>query len=188
MESNNSEAAVDGVLKTLVRNTSLSRLRALSNLSDVRLEETPESHEIMGHWMSLILISGRKLRITFKTQFANHMAQGFAAHMFRLEKGLVSNSQAQDFMREFCNMTAGYLKNALERHQIALGISLPLLTRGFDDFFFSVSSINKVFMDRWKFVSGDHVLYCAAVIEVLDDVVLTGEDLEFKDSGEVEFL
>ena len=58
-------------LKELVRQVSITRFKQSAQNDEYNLLEVPKSSEktVFDHWMSLILISGKSLRITFKTHF-----------------------------------------------------------------------------------------------------------------------
>ena len=71
--------------------------------------------------------------MTFKIQFAIKDARNFAKSNLNTKE--ISNSHSKDFIRELCNVIAGYLKHTLSENNIQVGISLPLLARGFDDLF-----------------------------------------------------
>lgn len=189
MVSNNSVKNLQSALKDLVRKTSVSRMKALSKRPDVEIQEINEDRDILAHWMTLIFIAGPSLRITFKTQFSNVMAQCFAEGTYDLKKDQIDDFKSQDFVREYCNMVGGYVKNSLVQQKLVLGISLPLNTRGYDNLFFSILSGFQVYHDRWKLViGGDISIYCLVSIEITDDFELSDENLEFHDSGEINFF
>lgn len=189
MVSKNSTVILHNTLRELVRKTSVSRMKALSKRADVEILEIAENRDILAHWMTLIFVAGPSLRITFKTQFSNIMAQCFAEGAFELKKEQIEEYKAQDFIREYCNLVGGYVKNSLIQQKLVLGISLPLVTRGYDNLFFGALSGFDVYNDRWKLViGGDICIYCSVSIEIVDDFTLSNENLEFEDSGEVNFF
>lgn len=189
MVSKNSTTDLQQTLKELVRSTSVSRMKALSKRPDVEIQEIHENRDILAHWMTLIFIAGPSLRMTFKTQFSNVMAQCFAEGAFNLKKENIDDYKSQDFIREYCNLVGGYVKNSLVQQKLVLGISLPLVTRGYDNLFFGNLAGFDVYNDRWKLViGGDNCIYCSVSIEIMDEFKLSNENLEFEDSGEINFF
>lgn len=189
MVSKISAVNLHNALRELVRCTSASRMKSLSKRPDVEIQEITENRDIFAHWMTLIFIAGPSLRITFKTQFSNVMAQCFAEGAYDLKKEQIENHKSQDFIREYCNLVGGYVKNSLIQQKLEVGISLPLVTRGYDNLFFGELSGFDVYNDRWKLViGGDVCIYCSVSIEIMDDFKLSNQNLEFEDSGEVKFF
>ena len=187
MESSKNRTAVEQ-LKTLVRQKSALALSAMSQKSDLKIEELSKSEKVMGHWMSLISVSGDQIHLTFKIQFSVEMARIFAQQTFKHVSHGISNSHSKDFVRELCNMVAGYLKTTLIHNKINVGVSLPLLCRGFDNFFFDAPSQENSGMDAWKLVHNGTVMYCSTVIELMQDLKLEDLSETSEATGDVEFL
>lgn len=176
-------------IKLLIRTISASALEAMSQKSGVTVEDLSDDRKILGHWMSLISISGDQLHITFKVQFSISMARGYAEGVIKTDAGEISNSHSKDFIREFCNLLAGTIKNKLSENNINVGISLPLLSRGFDDLFFSEINSTSHGVDRWKLTHKNSEIFCISDTEIINQFKL--ED-NFNDSsstsGDVEFF
>lgn len=176
-------------IKLLVRTTSCSALEAMSQKSGVTVQDVPADQKILGHWMSLISISGDQLHITFKVQFSIMMARAYAESVLKTDTQEISNSHSKDFIREFCNLLAGNIKNKLAENNIVVGISLPLLCRGFDDLFFSEIGATGQGLDRWKLRHQNSEIFCISDTEVISSFNL---DENFNTastaSGEVEFF
>ena len=84
-----------------------------------------------GFWMSLILISGSIGRITFKVFYYSHEIATIAANALQKDSSQISTEQSGDFVKEFCNLTAGAIKKIFEENGFRVGISLPLITTRF---------------------------------------------------------
>jgi len=169
----------------LVRGSSLSRLKSLSKRDQIEIQEIQKEPLVFAHWMSFILVSGKALRIIFKTHFMTKAAQFFAAKTYGTDPHKISQEKGLDFAKEFCNLTAGQIKLDLNHNSVIIGASLPGMTRGFDEIFYPQQPGSmKVF---WSLKCESEKFDCSANIEIL-------EPFEFKktekaaDDGEVEYL
>ena len=187
MQAHQTQKSIDQ-LKILIRQKSILGLEAISKKQELQIDTLSIDDKVLGHWMSVITVSGDKIHITFKVQFSIKTANEFSKHTFKHVKEAISNSQNKDFMREFCNMTAGYIKNTLINNGLVVGVSLPLLCRGFDNFFFEPSIHSISGKDCWKLSELNNSIYCSSVIDLADNLILHAlEDSEIQ-TGDVEFL
>lgn len=179
-------------LKSLLRSISLDSLRVFSQTNDLSLESLPDLPKVYGHWMAMALVAGPQIRVTFKVHFMSesgahlsHKAAGRAANQMTVEA-------TSDFMKEYCNMTLGALKKILAENGLRSAISLPFLTRGFDEVFFPISSGVLMARDYWKIHFDKYFIACSGLFEVFEsNVDLSGLPSEVKgqtDVGDVEFL
>lgn len=176
-------------IKNLIRNTSAHALKAMSQKKEIQVEDVLIKNKILGHWMTLISVSGEQLHITFKVQFSIDMARNFATQVLGNHKNDISNSHSKDFIREFCNLVAGNIKNKLSENNIVVGISLPLLSRGFDDLFFAATERAEASHDRWALTHYDCSVFCSTDIQIAADLHLPENiDQITSSSGEVEFF
>ncbi len=188
MDPNPIEQSDLKLLKELVRTASLSRLKGIANNENIQIAEIAESQKILGHWMSLILISGPKMRITFKVNFTADVARSLALWIYQGKATDILTEQAGDFIKEFCNLVGGKLKNTLSLNDVFMGLSLPLMTRSFDDIFFRTSPSLSTIRDRWKLQDGQANIYCAATIEIFERLNFPPVLKDDSNSGDVEFL
>jgi len=172
-----------------VENT-IVRASALKNHS---LQEVTNADDFLfGHWMSLILVSGSAIRIILKVHFDTGTARRMLANKLKRKFEDIDDRMAMDHMREMCNLMAGSLKAALTDAGIITGISIPLVTSGFDEAVFSDKVDPRKILDVWKIVWDSGELTCASVSDVLswndftDLHIETGKKAE--DDGEGEFL
>ena len=175
-------------LKSLIRKKSILAMTAATKKDELQVIEVPTDDKVMGHWMSVISVSGEQLHITFKVQFSIDMARMYAMQTFKNLTGEISDSHSKDFIREYCNMVAGYVKNTLIHNSISVGVSLPLLCRGFDDLFFDLPAREHSGIDHWKLAHGDNFICCASVIEVIGNLDLKNINEEPLLTGDIEFL
>lgn len=178
--------------KKLVRNISKSMLAVQGKRPDFEIAEIEGALQVFSHWMSLILISGPALKVTFKAHFKTSVAKLLAAPVFDKTPDDLTEEQGLDFVREFCNLTAGSLKKALLHYSIKTGVSLPVVTRGFDELFFSSGSFHNVYGDRWSVRCPAGEIRCSLSVEVVQPIDFTKitdtMPAEEQDSGDVEFL
>ena len=99
----------------------------------------------------------------------------------------IQPNQVADFVKEFCNLTAGNIKQALEKSSVLTGISLPLVTRGFDELVFA-STGPQYLRDQWRIAMAEVFLDCSVITEIYDQITFSGEESAAEDLGEVEFL
>jgi CheY-specific phosphatase CheX len=180
-------------LTTLVRETSLTRLKICSKHEDISIQANEQNRAVNGYWMSIILLSGGDLRLTLKVFFASHEIAVLAASVFGKSPNEITKEQCADFVKEFCNLTAGSVKTSLEEKGIQVGLSLPLVTRGFDDIFFPTGSSASDYCDLWQLSSLEVNLKCMAIYNVYNSKIL--ENIQFKmpeyqveNTGDVDFL
>lgn len=155
--------------------------------------------QVLGHWMSLILVSGETLRMTIKLHYNLHDVKSIAYLAYGKESAdQLSDMQAIDFMKELCNLSAGQLVKIFEENNLPLGMSLPLCARGFNEIFSDYTAAVKPFVkfgDLWSVKCKDSVFLMTSVVEILDTFALrnilkyeiplaTAEN----DDGELDFL
>ena len=180
-------------LKAAIREISQLMLNTHSRRTDFILKDLTTTDQILAHWMALILVSGSNLKITFKAHFATHLAKNLAAPIYGKSTEELSDEQSLDFMKEFCNLSAGSIKRVLLNIEQKTGVSIPVVTRGFDELFFSTSSLPNVFADAWTLTCALGQLHCSAVIELFQPVDLSQVRVDSDSSGsdnqgDVEFL
>ena len=80
-------------------------------------------------------------------------------------------SKIQDFMCEFCNQAVGGVKKLFERMGDEIPISLPILTRGTDSFFFDVDENRdqvRTLKDSFDIICGEKSISCEVTFEVYE--------------------
>ena len=134
-------------------------------------EDVGTNAPVFGHWMSLILLASPELRMTFKVFFDSTKVKKIASKALNVEVGKVTSPIVADFMREFANVAAGSAKRTLFELDIAVGLSLPLVTRGFDEVFSKRGNYGTDSVSNWKLEATEGFLYCSAVIQILDEQI-----------------
>lgn len=179
-------------LKELVQSIAMDRLKVLGRWDALQTEPLPDMTRVHGHWMAMALTAGPQLRVTFKVHFMADQGAKLAQKALGVEWDKIAFRNTSDFMREYCNMTLGLIKKVLQDHGFRSGISLPFLTRGFDEVFFPESSGVISSRSYWKVQFEEENVVCSAHIELFDsELDLSGlpNALEQQqDVGDVEFL
>ena len=152
---------------------------------------------ILASNMVFILISGEAVRFTFKVHFDTRPARVLACRIFgKASPEEITERQAIDFFKEYANLVAGNMVALLGDSGIALGISLPMATRGFYEIFADYTEKEEPMLagaDFWQIRIGGQTLHCSVQFEVLDHerlAQLAGKPLgcDVADDGEVDFL
>lgn len=187
-------------IRSLVRHAAEDRVRKHSDQAAFNLVEIEQTKigQVLGNWMSLILITGSPLKITLKLHFSHKQIKKLISPLYRTESPeQISDQQSMDFIKELCNLTAGFIEQAFEQHDIPLGISLPLGTRGFYEIFADYTPANEPILkynDLWCLEYQDINIAGSVMIEVSDISAIEhfmsyeiGAD-EDSDEGEFDFL
>ena len=163
----------------LIRNISLARMTQQGQVEGLQIQEVDGNPSVYSHWMAIILVSGSSIKLTFKTHFKTRFAQIMAANAYNLSPEKIGRDQAIDFMREFCNLTAGGTKASLLSNSINLAISLPIVTRGFDEIFFTELLTQKSLTDHWRLAAKNCEIFCSTTIDFFETVDLTNIEPDF---------
>ena len=171
------------------------RLRLISSLkidSGVETEELENPDDFLyGQWMSVILMSGQALQCTLKMHYFNESALALSCHSLGLPSKKIKPGMITDYMRELTNLFAGEIKSQLFSNEILVGISLPLITRGFDEILFSDNLGKFIVRDYWKFCWNSHEIVLTSETEVFQPEILnsvTIKEFNIEDEGEIDFL
>ncbi len=182
----------------LIQHAALERIRLHSRIDDFELADQRTiipPGTILGNWMALILVSGDALRITFKLHFSHAAIRKIAYPIYgKSSAEELSKQQIFDFVKELCNLSAGYLVQIFEDNHLHIGISLPLCTRGFYELYadYSPSSYPIIkYSHIWSMDYDAIQILGSAIIEILDisalEHILEYEFLE-ADDDEMDFL
>lgn len=175
------------LLTAILRDSSLSRLKSLSRREKVRLVELPIEPIVYDHFMAMILISGKPVKITFKMHFNSDAGRFFASIPYNRSPNLISESAALGFFNELANFIAGQVKEVLSDNSAQVSVSLPVLARGFDEVFYTRSPGTVI--KFWRLICESHQVGISAHIELLEKFSLNKIRLDDAiDSGEVDFL
>jgi CheY-specific phosphatase CheX len=185
-----------------IRHAALERVRLHSRLDNFTLVDKNTEYQagqILGNWMALILVSGDSLRITLKLHFCYTDIKKIAYLIYgKQSPDELSDQQTLDFVKELCNLTAGYLVQIFEDNDLHIGISLPLCTRGFYEIFSDYKSSSYPIIkynDIWSLEHEDIHIFGSVIIELLDTAPLEKilayeipDEDEDDDDEEMDFL
>jgi len=160
----------------LIRKVASLRLKQYLMNSQIAIGEIslPQSF-VLDYWTAIILVAGPTFRLTFKVHFNSKLIQNIRAdgQMSGNTTGSgSSNNEIGDFVKEYCNITAGYLRAALEKVGVTAGTSLPFVTRGFDHAFSVDKDTPTVFHDTWCFNIAGRKLNCSFDFEILESDII----------------
>lgn len=159
----------------IIRHSTENRVRLHSHNIEFTLSKPEKNYklgQVLGNWMSLILVSGETLRVTFKLHYNLGEVKAIAYRVYgKNAPEELSDKQAMDFMKELCNLSAGELVKIFEANNLPLGMSLPLCARGFYDIFADYKPANQPFVkygDLWSLKCVGCNIMISSVIELLD--------------------
>ena len=187
-------------LKDEIRNVSLRRIKNHTCDDKIELEEVKElegSKSVVGQWLSLIFVASSAVKMSFKAYYYTTDANYFTSKALGYDSvDKVSKDQVDDFIKEFCNLVAGAIKESFELGGTKSLISLPLVTRGQDYVFFQVKETESnplVLTDIWDLTLDEHSITCRIVFEVWDEEVIKKIDLlafgaEDEEDGDIDFF
>lgn len=160
-------------LQKLVRFASLERMKTVAHRQDIISEELPYAANrltVHAHWMAFILLAGEGGKITFKAHYSSSDIQGLVARALNKDIDKINADLIGDFMREYCNLTAGVIKAKLADVGIHTGLSIPIVTRGFDEIWRMDRDVSNeiISIDAWhlKWPSGSVICTMAARADV----------------------
>jgi hypothetical protein len=138
------------------------------NFKLVELEEPPPSGYVFANSMSVIVIAGKSLRIILKAHFNHKDSKPIARQLFGTED--IDDWKSFDVMKEYCNLTAGFLKKICIEQNIPVGISLPIVTLGFNEVFSGQNDIEQktVFEDSWRLINEQSTIVCSCLVDVFE--------------------
>lgn len=158
--SDDSTVPILSEMRKAMRQLSSTRLSSFTGKSGVVIADDPNPNVIRSHWMSLIIGVSSHVNVTFRVQFMSKDIAGFS------DNSNLNDRHVIDFGKEFCNLTLGGVKSLFENHNISLGTSLPLFSRGFDSIYFPRKSSGTTDFDSWSLRLGDSEIFCDSFIEL----------------------
>lgn len=183
-----------GFMETIRQSSLLRFQQHCCNDAFAISNEEDGTNLIFGYWMSLVLVANASARVLFKAHY-NITDIKSATPAFDEQNSRPELEMAvSDFMREYCNMVGGDIKSSLESNKIPAGVSLPLVTRGFDEVFATRAIKTEMIEGRWKLVAAGADVTCTLQIEILTAdmiekiVSIKYEAASQEEEGAVDFL
>ncbi|MFK7824664.1 MAG: hypothetical protein AB8G05_10930 [Oligoflexales bacterium] len=182
-------AAISQDIHNIFRTKSLETLQLTLDRKDISISEISNHDDFLyGQMMGYILINSRSMKASFKIHYSQSLAQKIAAKQLGLLLEEVNVEATNDFMREYCNLAAGYISDTFAYNNILTDISIPLITDGFDEVWFSDSSRPLDQKDYWKFTWDEFSLILSDVVQIRDleafqNLKLPQKDTRSSDEG-----
>ena len=175
-------------VKTFIRNISKETLQSYGKIEQVELSDL-EPEKIRRDWLSMILINGDSIKISFKVFFSEQDVIPL------ITKKIGPNKPAGDFrgsfMNEYSNVAAGRIRHDLLTNGYDTKISLPLHTKvlhGIEFFKQEETVMKDVWLCSW---GTDESIICSSTLKVFDpgfDKKFEIPEEESKSSGAIELL
>ncbi len=185
---------MDG-LRSLLRDASAVQARQYFGGENVQLADVPgDFHlgQVLKRYMALVILNSEEIQIVFKIHFNPEQVRSYRKSMNHPERDL-ADRQLVDFMKELTNQMGGRVCRVFDTHQIAMGMSVPLCTRGlyelYADYKTKTGAVVK-FGDLWRLDGAIGSLYCSSYVELTskkDFSQISCPD-EQDDEGELDFL
>lgn len=188
------QANVDN-LRELLRNASVIQASQYFNGQDVALIASPPDHklgQVLTRYIAMVLLTCNELRIVFKVHFNPEQIRAYRQSRGASAEDL-TDKQLIDFMKELSNQMGGRVCRIFDAHQIAIGMSVPLCTRGiyeiYADYQAKSGAITK-FGDFWRLDGPFQTIYCSCFVEIMgkDDFSHIKAADEVAEEGELDFL
>ena len=161
-----------------IRQAATSRFAYITRLQNLEVAENKNWDDFCyGSSMAVILVAGKDFKLFFKVHFHQKKYQ-------QVSGGNLLASGVQDVFREYANLTAGAIKQALQDLNVVCGISLPNITSGYDELVFSDTLRSARIIDCFDVVSPNFKftititldIGAGEVLEALTDISLKEHD------------
>lgn len=130
-------------LSHVVRLHSLSYFKRYMSASEAEEKEKEKKKiPIYAHWMALVLLASDDMQLILKVHYDEVKAQGFMQRKFK-KNTIFEREQVDSFFCELLNLIGVNIKNDFAKKGIHAAMSLPIATRGFDNFFFQTKDFKK---------------------------------------------
>jgi hypothetical protein len=182
-------------MRELLRSVSLVQAQQYFDGEAVTMDAQPQNlrlGQVLTRYIAMVLLTSAELRIVFKVHFNPEQIRAY-----QLSKGVadedLSDKQLVDFMKELSNQMGGRVCRVFDAHQIAMGMSIPLCTRGiyeiYADYKAKTGAITK-FGDFWRLDGSFSSIYCSCFVELIskDDFSAIKYTDEQSQEGELDFL
>ena len=150
--------------------------------------------------MVKIIIESEDLVFTFRIHYQVDDAKEFAASKASLKNKTISTFLCHDFIREYCNLTAGAVKIWLQSNYSAMNesgdltVNLPNQKPALaEQVPTRLDEVQEIY-DRWHFILGSSRVLCSWQVDIHDwtgvtNLLLNAVSLDDQDdAGELEFL
>ena len=184
-----------GSMRELLRNVSLVQAQQYFDGEAITLDAQPadlQLGQVLTRYIAMVLLTSPELRIVFKVHFNPEQIRAYQRRKGHAEADL-SDKHLVDFMKELSNQMGGRVCRVFDAHQIAMGMSVPLCTRGiyeiYADYKPKTGAVTK-FGDFWRLHGPFSSIYCSCYVELIskDDFSAIKHTDEQSQEGELDFL
>ncbi|MGC4061652.1 MAG: hypothetical protein QM749_12725 [Aquabacterium sp.] len=182
-------------MRDLLRNVSLVQAQQYFDGEAITLDAQPENlrlGQVLTRYIAMVLLTSAELRIVFKVHFNPEQIRAYQLGKGGTEETL-TDRHLVDFMKELSNQMGGRVCRVFDAHQIAMGMSIPLCTRGiyeiYADYRPKTGAVTK-FGDFWRLEGPFSSIYCSCYVELIskDDFSHVKHTDEQSQEGELDFL
>ncbi len=184
----------------LVLNSATSSMKhnLKSGDSDLLTRELTKDEDLSSdHWICCIAVAFKGFAVTFSVHFASKAARHLASISAGKPAEELDPRFCQDFMREYCNVTAGFIKQKLRQCDFEVAdasqVMLPIQEPSFD--IVKLESQPNSWLSNWIMsYQGQTSLICSTKVQVDNPAVLVNlEKLDspailIDDTGDVDFF
>lgn len=201
MDKTENEALIKAKVTDVIRHAVQTRIGDHAHQDGFELVDLAgiqNAGQVLGNWMSIILVTGDAIRITLKLHFAYRDAKAISQVVYGANNpDDISDAKAVDFIKEFSNLTAGYIVKIFESVDISMGISLPLCTRGLYEIFADYVPVDKPlirYSDIWQLERQGHFINGSVMVEISNAKAIEAllnydiSDENAEDDSEFDFL
>lgn len=136
-------------MKQMLRHAAVVGLRRAGRKQVEVLDQVPLEGPVFCSLQSVIFLYTRNTRITIKSFFHEGSTRDYLAKKLHRDKASISLDIIRDSMAEIGNLTAGTLKALLTGTGEDCGMSLPIVTEGFDEILYPYAAKSDQLFDAW---------------------------------------
>lgn len=187
---NDSDQSPSKVL-SLIRLAAETRIQTISAVDNVTVEEVAVKDVAnLGECITTIGMVGKPLQIIFSACFDPKSLGSLVAKILHRKLEDVKENTTFDFVGEFCNLTAGFVKQNLSTFSVNVNIGLPAHTKNNNtDAVKNKISTQGDYSRVWKVDLDGFHFYCFATMEVFDWSQIDSVDVTpIQPAGEIELL
>jgi hypothetical protein len=193
--SNNTNQQFCKSITTLVQRAVLARSQDFLQSHNACLEPL-DYHltvsSVLANQMVLIQIYGKNMILSLKFQYNLKDIRFLASTYLDKPEDQISQIQIIDLMKEFANLTSGYIKATLSSSQLDVLCSLPVSTRGYHQIFSEHKDLNTLIINEgWRLNLEKTQIYVCFSLESPQPELIQNTiiNLDIQDNNEeVEFL
>ncbi len=195
MSSDSGVQSFKNSLVDVLQKVSLAQAHQYFESEDVALVVSPPNHtlgQVLKRFIVMVLLTGSDIRMALKVHFNPEQVR-----VYRLALGSkaqdLTDKHVLDFMKELGNQIGGRASRVFQNNAIALGMSVPLCTRGIYEIYADYQEKNGPvvkFGDFWGLSGPFGMLYCSCYVELMaaDQFKVLEYIDEQSEEGELDFL